>query len=91
MATLMRANGTSELVQPKNGTDFQLDELYKLISTDIIQVVPAKDGRLIILDDEGKLKDEWHVNPSATDLADGLAPDDFIVGDVVVCNTEEFQ
>ena len=29
-ATLYRADGTKEAIQPENGTDFKLEELYRL-------------------------------------------------------------
>ena len=35
MATLIKADGTIEEIKPKNGTDFQLEELQKYVDGNI--------------------------------------------------------
>ena len=57
----------------------------------LIEIVGTNDGRLLVLDEEGKLKNK-PINEAATALARGVIADtDYIVGDaVVVTDTEVF-
>ena len=90
-ALLIRANGEATFITPKNGKDFKLDELYKHIGCDCIEIVYPMSGEnnIIILDEEGKLKNK-RINVAATELwfNDNTEPFDFIVGDVIFCRTE---
>jgi hypothetical protein len=61
-------NSKIENIEPLNKTDFTLQELYKLINTDIIQVLELYDGTIMIIDEEGKLKNDAKVNKLATQL-----------------------
>lgn len=60
-AMILRADGTSEEIQPANGTHFQLSELKPIVGTgapaggDMIEIIPTKDGRIMVLNEEGKL------------------------------------
>ena len=88
MAQIIYTDGLTKAVTPKNGTDFQLDEL-KAIVGGYIEIVETIDGRLLVLDEEGKLKDK-PINMKATRLyKQGMF--DFIVGDVLVCETDEIK
>jgi hypothetical protein len=86
MAEWIKVNGDITTVEPKNGTDFKLDELQKYVDGRI-EIVPTKDGRIIVLDEEGKLKDK-DANIKATDL---FGRHDYIVGDVLVCDDGEVE
>lgn len=92
MADLLRADGTREPVSPKNGVDFQFKgEAYDLIGTDMIEIVATRDGRMMLIDEEGKLKGK-PINAAATALYRyGLFRygGDVIVGDVIVCTSAE--
>lgn len=81
---IIRVNGTREKYLPAGGRHYTLEELKKAIGGGFIQVVYTKDGRLMVLDEEGKLKG-FPVNPVATRLYlhGSQAP---IVGDVLVCD-----
>jgi len=82
-ACIIKTNGTITEAKPKNGKDFQLDELKEAIGGGYIEVVRTTDDSMImVLDEEGKLK-RMPVNPVATALYPNLA--DIIVGDVLVC------
>jgi hypothetical protein len=48
MAEWIKVNGDITTVEPKNGTDFKLDELQKYVDGRI-EIVPTKDGRIIVL------------------------------------------
>ena len=83
---VIRVDGTREEYLPANGHHYTLNELMKAIGGGYIQIVKAKDNRLMVLDDEGKLKG-FPVNPVATALY-VYGDHDPIVGDVVVCEQE---
>ncbi len=56
-------------VQPENGTDFRLRQLYQLLDCSMIEVIPLPDRAFImVIDDEGKLIDKPR-NERATRLA----------------------
>lgn len=86
MATLYRTDGTTEPVEPKNGKDFKLNELYKILGVDMIEVVPMPTGELMVVDEEGKYKPRVIVNKKATGLfgKKGLFAGDFIAGNALV-------
>jgi hypothetical protein len=82
-AFLYKSDGEIVPVLPKNGISFTLKELRGFVNG-FIQVISLNDGRLMILNEEGKL-DSLKVNDTATNLAkDILFNGDYIVGDVLV-------
>lgn len=84
-ATLFKDNGEQIEVKPANGRDFKLDELYKMIETDMVQVIGVGRGKIMILDEEGKFKPH-RFNTAATAIAAKyILPDDYIAGHAVVC------
>ena len=90
MAHIIKTNGEVVEVQPKNGTDFQLDELQAIVGG-YIEVVGIHHGQLIVCDEEGKLKGKDR-NNKATDLYRlRLLTNDFLVGDVLICDQEQIK
>jgi hypothetical protein len=91
-ATLLKTDGSSTPVKPENGTDFKLEELYKLIGTDMVEVVPLANGRILVIDEEGKLKGKG-VNAEADRLfqVKRMQWGDYIVGDAVLMDSEDFR
>lgn len=91
MARLIKTDGTETEVLPKNGTTFQLAELQELVGGHI-EVVNLPDGRLMMIDEDGKLKGLAR-NDLGTFMGDlsGIAFVDTIVGPVVVCEASEFD
>lgn len=90
MAHIYYANGEIKEVTPKNGTDFQLEELQEIVGGYIwvIGLQEDTEQRIIVMNDEGKLKG-LQMNEKATDLAhefNAIFKNDYIVGDVLVCN-----
>lgn len=83
MAQQIKVNGGTEEV-----TDTSLYSLQSLVGG-YIEIVPTNDGRLMVVDEEGRLKAKL-VNMKATALTRGTvaAP---IVGDVVVANEGEIE
>ncbi len=75
MAIVIPADVTQPLqhVEPKNGTDFQLAELYKLLNCQMIEIRQVTPELIMVLDEEGKLRDMPR-NERATILADFVTP-----------------
>lgn len=96
MALLYRTNDnpleplTEEEVQPKNGTDFQLDELQGFVEGNI-EIVYLGGDEIMVVNEEGKLLG-LPVNLLATipyQLSYG--PVDQIYGNALVCKTSEVR
>lgn len=98
MATVIMYTGEQKQVFPINpGTGFELTELYQEIGNgcDIIEVIPLADGRIMVLDEEGKFRQGYQdrYNKEATVLlhqAGGMAMD-WVTGNVVICSGLELQ
>ena len=87
-AQLLRTDGTHDDITPKNGKRFTfIGEAYDLIGTDMIQMCATHDGRLLLIDEDGKLKGK-RVNVAATALY-VYGAQDAIVGDVIVCSARQ--
>jgi hypothetical protein len=118
MALLIKSTGETVNVLPENGKDFQLEELYRLLSCLCIDTLPLADGRVMIIDDEGKLSPDHEVNLEVTLLfregrmnyhqlrdymksleksgvpivdARLVKGEDYIAGDVLVCDSGELE
>jgi hypothetical protein len=77
-AFIYQANGEIIPIMPKNNFSFTLQELQSIVKG-YIEIVYLKDGRLMIVNEEGKLND-LAPNLEATKLYTF----DYIVGDVLV-------
>ena len=93
-ATLVKADGTTTSIRPKNGTDFQLKELYDLLGCKLIEIARSQSvaqiGRankdyILIIDEEGKFSNK-RVNVLATEWYSNTF--DIIVGDVILCHKD---
>lgn len=96
MATLIKIDGTKTEVFPKNKRKgFSLQETYDLIGCSMVELVgPMNDGRCMLVDEEGKLKQGWEtrINTQATDMyRTCFDVDDVIVGNVLMVTDKEFQ
>lgn len=91
MATLIKTDGTKREFEPQNGRNFQLRELYELLSCSQVQIIELSNNQLMIMDEEGLFKDPVIMNKEATLLArDVLFDGDCIVGDALVCESHQF-
>ena len=87
---LLKVNGSKVKIEPTDGKYFSLEELYKLIDAETIQIIQAKTkNMMIIVDEDGKEKKK-PFNIQATTLA-SLRHYDFIVGDAVICDRKFFK
>lgn len=82
MAQIIKTTGEIIETEPSNGTDFSLTELQAVVGG-FIEVVHLPDGRLMVVNEEGKLNG-LPINPKASELYP-----DIIVGDVLVCEHYE--
>ena len=89
MGKLLKADGTTVEVQPKNGTDYTLDELQALVGGYIEVVRSYKKGHILVINEEGKLLGLPY-NGRATELAD-IDLWDCIVGDALLCLDSEVR
>ena len=90
MAQIIKSSGEVIETKPNNGTDFSLEELQAIVGG-YIEVVGLRDGRLIVCDEEGKLKGKEH-NQKATEIYQANVPNwDHLVGDVLLCGVDEIK
>jgi hypothetical protein len=87
MATIYRTDDTVEEVEPRNGTDFSLEEMQKIVGG-FIEVFLLKENRFMIVNEEGKLF-YLPLNKNATLLYGNL--NDVIVGDALVCSRDQIK
>ena len=88
-ARLLKFSGDVMEIEPKNGTDFKLDELYKHLQCSLVEVINLNQDDIMVVDDEGKLKANNVINVNATMLAQenqAITSWDYIAGDAIVCN-----
>jgi len=91
---LLETDGSYSEVRPKNGTDFQLKELYSHLNCELIEIArsqasgsvgAARRNYILIIDEEGKLKSKPH-NPIASEWYS--SPTDIIVGPAILCHSD---
>lgn len=88
-AKLLKVSGEVMEIEPKNGTDFKLDELYKHLQCSLVEVINLNQDDIMVVDEEGKLKSNNVVNVNATTLAQknqAIVFWDYVVGNAIVCN-----
>lgn len=91
MAKIIKTDGTCQPVQPANGTDFTLEEMQTIVGGDI-ELVYLNDTEIMVVNEEGKI-DNLDDNRAATLVFKKNYPDsdDYIVGDVLVCDNEQIR
>lgn len=82
MAQLIKSNGETIEITPKNGKDFKWEELYKMIGG-YIEIIRVGNGNILVVDEEGKVKC-CPINIAASHLAGQV-----VVGDVVFCADDQ--
>jgi hypothetical protein len=95
MGKLLKSDGSEQELQPRNGKKFVFqNELYRILKTDMIQVIQLADRSLMLVDEDAKVRpgERKPLNQKATALlmlAGGI-PGDMVLGDVVICARKEF-
>jgi hypothetical protein len=88
MGLIIKTNGEEKEILPASKKDgFSAREIQAVVGGHF-EIVYATDGRMILLNEEGKL-DGLARNEKATALYGN--PNDYIVGDVIVCNESELK
>ena len=81
---ILYVDGREEFIEPKNGTDFSLEELQTIVDGHI-EIVQIGDERIMVVNEEGRLLNLPH-NYAASRITSPLGFVD-IVGNVLVCHT----
>jgi len=91
MAVIIRATGEYEDIEGKGENNtLTYSQMVEAVGG-YIETVPTNDGKVMILDEEGKLKSK-PLNIKATKMVEGvIMADDVIVGDVIVCENSEID
>jgi hypothetical protein len=92
MATLIGEDGSARDLRPADvRRGFTLPELYVALQCDVVEAVRLNNGRILVIDENGKLVGR-PVNELATLLTRGvLQPHDVVVGPALLCSRLEFQ
>jgi len=61
MATFFKFDGSQTEIQPENGRNFELEELYRLLGCDTIEIITIADGddEVLVIDEDAKIKPEF--------------------------------
>lgn len=89
-ALIVTASGTHRKVTPDNVTNFTLNEMYKLLNCQLVEIIRLNEKMIMVVDEEGKFKDEPDVNVNASLIAmlhGAIFPGDCVCGDVMICDT----
>lgn len=90
MAVVVRIDGTKDALHPKNNKVFTLEELKSVVGG-YIEIVPFELGYSMVVNEEGKLLN-LPINVIATKIYRASRnTDDFIVGNVLICNNKEIE
>jgi hypothetical protein len=82
-ARIIRTDGTFTDIQPNNKKDFSLKELQEIVGG-YIEIVHFKNGMIMVVDEEGKLKG-YDYNKEACKIFLTEYSNDFIVGNILYC------
>jgi hypothetical protein len=90
MATLFKFDGQQAEVQPENGHNFQLEELYRLLDCTTIEIVNIADAEdeILIIDEESRLNPDF-LKTYNRDLSNLAGYNLF--GNALLCKTNEVE
>lgn len=86
-AKIIYTDKEAEDYTPKNGKTFELDELQGIVGG-WIEIIRLKDGRIIVIDEEGKSKDKAVNIPATNIMRRDHFTTDYIVGTAIVCDDD---
>lgn len=89
LSTIIMADGSRQNIEPRNKTDFQLDELSGIVGG-YIEVLPLSRTQCMVVNEEGKLVGLPY-NHNATLVVRAAGIDDIIVGNVLVCDINKIK
>lgn len=86
-AKIIYTDKEAEDYTPKNGKTFELDEMQGIVGG-YIEIINLKDGRMMIVDEEGKLNNKAVNIPATNILRRDHYTTDYIVGTAIVCDAD---
>lgn len=87
-AYVLTTAGERKGISPANGTDFSLKECQNAVSGRI-EVVDLRDGRIMIINEEGKFMCTLNIQATVIALENGaIYNGDYICGDVIICDSD---
>lgn len=92
MAKIIKSSGEIIEVEPKNGKDFSLEEMQKIVDG-YIQIVTIGSGQYMVCNEEGLIHD-LPVNLEASKLYYGMIAmlnGHYICGDVLICEPNQVK
>lgn len=84
MAKIIKSDGTERDVEPRNGGDFSLSEMQRIVGG-FIECVTLDNGQLMVVNEEGVIL-EMPYNKKASELFGQP-----IVGNVLVCDSNQIK
>ena len=84
MARIIKTDGTEKNVEPRNGSDFSLSEMQRIVGG-FIECVTLANGQLMVVNEEGVIL-EMPYNTKASELYGQP-----IVGNVLVCDSNQIK
>lgn len=91
MAEIIKTDGTRREVQPAGGTYFTLEEMQAIVGGYVEQVW-LDENTTMFLNEEGKLEGlPFNIEATKVFLSHYPESNDFIVGDVLVCNNNQIR
>ena len=89
-AKIIYTDKEDEDYTPKNGKTFALTEMQEIIGG-YVEPIRLKDGRMIIVDEDGKSKDKAVNIPATNILRRDHFTTDYIVGTAIVCDADMIE
>lgn len=92
-------DGEVEVITPKNGEHYTLEEMYEYCNTDIVQFLYLPENRIMVCDEEAALKggrrQNWIATKIVADVVDAmpmnLCLEYFIYGNVMIVKDDEIE
>ena len=89
-AKIIYTDKEAEDYTPKNGKTFELTEMQEIIGG-YVEPIRLNDGRMIIVDEDGKSKDKAVNIPATNILRRDHYTTDYIVGTAIVCDADMIE
>ena len=89
-AKIIYTDKEAEDYTPKNGKTFALTEMQEIIGG-YVEPIRLNDGRIIIVDEDGKSKDKAVNIPATNILRRDHFTTDYIVGTAIVCDADMIE
>ena len=86
-AKIIYTDKEAEDYTPKNGKTFELTEMQEIVGG-YVEPIRLNDGRMIIVDEDGKSKDKAVNIPATNILRRDHYTTDYIVGTAIVCDAD---